>query len=334
MGSGAPVSPPSSDATPRITVCVSTRNRAHRLTTLVRQLETQTLPHLEFEVVIVDDGSTDDTWSRLQALAAETPLQLRCLRNDGRRGAAAGRNVAWRAARAPLCAFTDDDCLPTPGWLAAIVDEICADHPVLAAGALLPPPGDNALRGPFARVVVVVPFNVQWCATANLVVRRCDLEAVGGFDEEGLPTAAEDTDLGLRVQAAGSQLRYLPDALVHHPVEIGGFRALWRDHLRYVDLPLVFAKSPWARSRLLHRGLFWKRNHPRAVAAAIALLLRRRPLLAATLAAPWLHERLCADPAAETMAERLTTLPGVLLLDLHEIAVMARGSVKHRTLVL
>lgn len=288
----------------------------------------------QFEVVIVDDGSTDDTWSRLQTLAEETPLQLRCLRNEGRRGAAAGRNVAWRAARAPLCAFTDDDCLPTPGWLTAVVEQVDPQEPVLAAGAVLPPPGDDALRGPFARVIVVVPFNVQWCATANLVVRRADLEAVGGFDEVGLPTAAEDTDLGLRVQAVGARLRYLPDALVHHPVEIGGLRTLWRDHRRYLDLPLVFAKSPWARSQLLHRGLFWKRNHPRALATVAGLLLWRRPLLATALLTPWLHERLCADPAAETIAERLLTLPGVLALDLHEVTVMVRGSAKHRTLVL
>lgn len=330
------MSPPRSDAapSPRVSVCVSTRNRAGRLASLLQHLEAQTLPFDEFEVVIVDDGSTDDTWSRLNVLAANSRLQLRCLRNDGRRGAAAGRNVAWRAALAPLCAFTDDDCLPTPAWLSAIVEQVDPDEQVLAAGAVLPPPGDNALRGPFARVVVVVPFNVQWCATANLVVRRTDLDAVGGFDETGLPTAAEDTDLGLRVQAGGARLRYLPDALVHHPVEIGGFAALWRDHRRYVDLPLVFAKSPWARARLLHRGVFWKRNHPLALAAVAAALLRRRPVVAAALAAPWLHERLCADPAAETVAERLVTLPGVLLLDLHEIAVMVRGSIKHRTLVL
>jgi GT2 family glycosyltransferase len=328
------VSPPSSNGVPRVSVCVSTRNRAHRLPSLLQRLEAQTLPLGDFEVVIVDDGSTNDTWPRLQSLAAKSSLQLQCLRNGRRRGAAAGRNVAWRTARAALCAFTDDDCLPTPGWLSMIVEQVDPDQPVLAAGAVLPPPGGNALRGPFARVVVVVPFNVQWCATANLVVRRADLDAVGGFDEVGLATAAEDTDLGLRVQASGSRLRFLPDALVYHPVEIGGFAALWRDHRRYVDLPLVFAKSPWARERLLHRGLFWKRSHPAALAAAVGLLFRRRPLLAAALAVPWLHERLCADPVAETFAERLLTLPGVLLLDLHEVATMVRGSVKHRVLVL
>jgi len=301
----------------------------------MRHLEAQTLPAEEFEVVIVDDGSTDDTWSVLEELAASTSLRLRCLRNEGRRGAAAGRNVAWRAATGGLCAFTDDDCLPTRHWLSTIAAELDTAHQVVAAGAVLPPPGDDALRGPFARVVVVVPFNVQWCATANLVVRRADLAAVGGFDEEAFPTAAEDTDLGLRLQAAGARLRYLPDALVHHPVEAGGVRAMWRDHQRYVDLPLVFAKHSWARRSLLHHGVFWKRNHPLALlASAGALLLGRRPALAAVLVAPWLHERLCSDPAAETFAERLATLPAVLLLDLHEVAVMIRGSVKHRTLML
>jgi GT2 family glycosyltransferase len=247
--------------------------------------------------------------------------------------------VAWRAATGELCAFTDDDCLPTPAWLAAIVDVIDGTESVVAAGAVLPPAEDDPLRGPFARVVVVVPFNAQWCATANLAVRRCDLEAVGGFDEAGLPTAAEDTDLGLRLQAAGAQLRYLPDALVHHPVERGGVRALWRDHNRYVDLPRVFAKSPWARRHLLHHRLFWKRSHPLALLAVTGLGLaglagRRRSAVVALLATPWLHERLCADPVAETVAERVATLPAVFVLDLHEIAVMARGSAKHRSLLL
>src|ERR1700733_9467682 len=86
---------------------------------LIAALEAQTLCDDEFEAIVVDDGSEDGTFSTLVQMAAETRLRLTPLRNEVRRGPAAGRNLAWQSSRAAAIAFTDDDCVPTAGWLAA-----------------------------------------------------------------------------------------------------------------------------------------------------------------------------------------------------------------------
>src|SRR5438270_6893074 len=106
-------------ASPRISVVVTTYERAASLARLVGGLESQTLGTDQFEVIVADDGSTDDTPHVLGRLRESTPLDLRVVRNDRNRGPAAGRNLGWRVARAPVVAFTDDDCWPQPTWLEA-----------------------------------------------------------------------------------------------------------------------------------------------------------------------------------------------------------------------
>ena len=101
--------------TPRATVVVATHNRAYRLSLLLHALRAQTLPRQEFEVVVVDDGSTDSTPLLLADAERSGDLDLRVLRREPAAGPATARNMGWRIARAPIIAFTDDDCRPSPG---------------------------------------------------------------------------------------------------------------------------------------------------------------------------------------------------------------------------
>ena len=314
-------------------MCVSTRDRATRLPSLVQHLERQTLGPERFEAVIVDNGSSDDTWDVLQQLAAEASFRLTVLRNPPGKGPAAGRNRAWQAATASLCAFTDDDCLPVETWLEHVVAATATDE-LIAAGAVRPPVEQHRLLGAFTRSVWASEDTAAWCATANLVVRRADLEAVGGFDESFLNVSGEDTDLALRVRQRGRRFTFLADAVVEHPVELTTMTQLLRDQRRWADLVAVVARHPEARALLLHRRVFWKASHPSFLLMAAGLLAARRRPGALALTLPWLHRRLCSHPVAETVGERVTTLPGVAVLDAHEVLVMARGSLRYRTVVL
>ena len=320
-------------SSPSVTVCVSTRNRAHLLPRLVSHLERQALPLNDFEVVIVDNGSSDDTWETLRSLEATSTLQLRVLQNPPGKGPAAGRNRAWRDARGDICAFTDDDCMPTPTWLPEL-RQLMADRSVVVAGRILPPPAEEHRIGPFTRFVTAVGGYAGWAATANFAARRADLEAVGGFDEDFRNVAGEDTDLALRLMEHGVPFEYAEDVVVLHGVEQSGLRGLIRDQQRWVDVPAIFVGHRWARRELLHRGLFWKSSHPAVLMLLAGALMSRRRGLMAALALPWLHERLCRQPVSERMGERLTSLPGVLALDVSEVVVMARGSIRHREPVL
>jgi glycosyltransferase involved in cell wall biosynthesis len=319
---------------PQVSVCVSSRNRAHLLPRLLRHLEQQTMPLDQFEVVIVDDGSTDATWAVLNAEAGTTPLRLVLHHNDSGTGPAAGRNRAWRSGTAPICAFTDDDCMPTPRWLEEVTKGLTGRH-VVAAGAVRPPPEDVPRIGPYSRVVIVAPSTAWWFAAANLIVRREDLLAVGGFDETFRRPAGEDTDLGLRVMGLGAEPVFLAEALVHHSVEDTTLIQLVRDQARWGDLVNVFARHPQMRDKLLSGRYFWKPTHPYLLALLLGTALAPvAPAVSIALAAPWLHYHLLRASPEEVLSAGVVRLPGALALDLAEMAALIRGSWRYRTLVL
>src|SRR5205823_3016543 len=77
----------------------------------------QNLAPADYEIIVADDAASDET-RRIVELSAAVPA-ARYVPVTGRHGPAAARNRGWRAARAPIVAFTDDDCVPDPGWLGA-----------------------------------------------------------------------------------------------------------------------------------------------------------------------------------------------------------------------
>src|SRR5687767_8588263 len=100
-----------------ISVVVATHQRRHLLPRLLGALDAQREVG-PFEVIIVDDGSTDGTWEELVRLGVDARFPLRVERLENNCGPAVARNVGWRRAEGQLIAFTDDDCVPQPGWLA------------------------------------------------------------------------------------------------------------------------------------------------------------------------------------------------------------------------
>src|SRR4051812_19853042 len=105
---------------PAASVVVATHNRAELLARLTDALRAQSDVDA-FEVIVVDDGSADATPDVLRRIERSWPA-LRTIRLDENRGPATARNAGWRAATAPIVAFTDDDCVPQAGWLAGLVD--------------------------------------------------------------------------------------------------------------------------------------------------------------------------------------------------------------------
>lgn len=316
-----------------VTVAVSTYRRAHLLPRLVRALEAQTLAPGAFEVVVCDNASDDATSQVLAQLQASTPLALQVVRAPVNRGPGAGRELAWRAGAAPVVAFTDDDCQPDPGWLAALAACLEAG-PCVAVGRTVPDPEQAHLLVDFFRTQRV--DDARFAQTCNVAYRRADLMRVGGFDAGFSTPGGEDTDLALRVEELGSPRRFVPDAVVRHDVRPTSLRATLRETLRWYDVPRLFVLHPQARGELLHRRWFWKPSHPPVLlllAGAVTAVVTRRPgpLL---LALPWVRFRTRVWPVARGPRRRWALLPGALAVDALEVGVMARGSVRHRTVVL
>jgi glycosyltransferase involved in cell wall biosynthesis len=317
---------------PRVSVVFATHNRAARLRELLQSLRGQELDTAEFEVVVVDDASSDETPAVLADAEAAGGLALRWLRLDPGRGPAAARNAGWRAARAPLVAFTDDDCVASPGWLSAYLEGAAANPGRLLQGPTQPRPDELDADGPFSRTLRVSALG-PYFQTCNVAYPRELLERVGGFDSDTFTVpGGEDADLAWRSMATGAGAAFVPEARMFHAVSrlgpVGRLRVAWR----WSETVRIFARHPGLRRQELTHRIFWKRTHYLLFRALLALLLPRRlrPL------GWWLAYPYAAHFRTRGQVEGggLAMAPYYLVHDLVEVAAMLRGSARYRTLVL
>jgi GT2 family glycosyltransferase len=325
---------------PAVSVVVATYRRPERLARLLRALEGQTFDE-PWEVVVVDDASPEDDWHALQHVVETSSVPVHVVRRPENGGPGRARQTGWQEARAPLIAFTDDDCTPTPAWLGSLVDHLREAD--LVQGRTLPHPDQLPDHGPFGRTLSEEHEGLY--PTCNMGYRRAVLEQVGGFDPSFVITC-EDTDLAWRSREAGAVSAWAPEALVYHDVHPSDFRAHLRDKLRWHGVALVLKRHPALRAELRH-GLFWKDSHPPALLAGAGIAVaamaagrggRAAPLaLAAGVAAtlPYVRFRTRRAPLRGVgPRRRLALVPAALVADWVEVAVMAAASVRYRTVVL
>ena len=313
-------------------VVVPSHGRPLRLLWALNALEEQTLPATAFEVIVVHDYDEQTAARVLDAHPLAAAGRLRQLTiAPGSGSPPLQRNLGWRAARAPLVAFTDDDCRPDPEWLARMVAAARGRDDAFVEGATRPDPLEwDVFAAPHVRSVHVDPpsYGAQTC---NVLYGRALLDAVGGFDERAI--AGEDMDLGFRARDAGARHVAAPDAIVYHAVQAVGLVGWVRSGLKWRYLPLVAKRHPRVRRRMPLR-IFWVREHLFVTLAAVGVLSARRRPAAALLALPWLcwpyrHR----DHPLGVLLHLLET-PGRTARELAEVATFAWGSIQYRTLVL
>jgi len=180
------------------------------------------------ELIVVDQGRDDRAPAIVRDRDGGNTL-IRYVRQEAR-GLAASRNAGLLAADCPVLAVTDDDCVPSPGWVAAIARAFSdPDSPQAVTGPVLPLPGKRdgyavSSRTSLDRVDYSGRHSPWLVGTgANLAVRRDLAAEIGGYDERlGVGTAGsagEDLDFLHRLLRAGALIRYEPDALVHHELQ-------------------------------------------------------------------------------------------------------------------
>lgn len=317
-----------------MTVVVPSHDRPLRLLWLLNALEEQTLAPEAWEVVVVHDSSGPET----EALLLDHPLRAAGrLRHHscvpGSASPSAKRNTGWRDARAPLIAFTDDDCRPAPEWLASVLAAHAGAPDAVLQGTTRPDPFEEHLLDTVthARSQHIDPphFYAQTC---NIAYPVSLLERVGGFDELGPVPAGEDTDLFLRCEDAGARMVAAPDAVVYHAVEPLTLYRLLRFTTRWEHLAAVVKRHPRVR-RQLFAGVFWKPRHAPALLAAAGLLLApRRPARAVLLCLPWIRATGVPLPRSPRQLARVArALPRFAAIDAVEIVTAVRGAVRYRT---
>lgn len=320
------------DGLPIATVVVATYQRADRLPLLLASLESQA-DAPPFEVVIVDDGSRDATWTELQRLAASSRMPMRPIRQAHNAGPAAARNIGWRSGLGTFVAFTDDDCRPQPGWLRALCE--CLEDVDIVQGQTLPDPAQERTLGPFSHTMRVT--GEQFYETCNVAYRREVLERAQGFDETFRQPYGEDFDLAWRAKEQGATSAYAPEALVFHDVTRSSFSAYVRQTRRLHGAALVLSKHPELR-RGLHWRLFFRPSHPWALAALAGLVTAairpRRRLAGFVLGVPYVVYRVGIRPLPGRRRTRLVVIPLAFVGDLVEVARLAAASIRLRTLFL
>ncbi|HET6793771.1 MAG TPA: glycosyltransferase family A protein [Acidimicrobiales bacterium] len=320
----------------RVSVVMATHNRRRLLRRALDCLAAQRLAE-PYEVVVVDDGSTDGTWEDLQEATGRTDLRLRALRQETATGPAAARNRGWRAATGEVVAFTDDDCYPTPTWLAELVGAV--ERHDIAQGLTEPDPERAPGRGPFARTMWVLEPD-GFYATCNIAYRRRVLEEVGGFDEGFHRPFGEDTDLAWRALEAGATSVFVAGAVVHHEVWPSRYADYVRDRARREAIVRATRRHPGLR-RYFFSPHWYQGAHPLALAAGVGLavaasgpLRPRRLVTGAALVAGYVHHRVSVRPLP---CRRRNLVPVVALAwaaDIVEVGVLAAASARYRTLLL
>jgi glycosyltransferase involved in cell wall biosynthesis len=209
---------------PLVSIVVPTFNRCSSLCTLLNALAVQNAPPTSFEVIVVDDGSTDGTVEHVRSLAMPYALRVVQQAHDG---PARARNLGVEQARGEVILFLDDDVVPAADLVATHVAAQTGHDDLVVIGPMLPPrdwPRPAWIRWEEDKLVAqyeAMRAGKYACTprqffTANVSLPRACFLAAGGFD----PTfkRAEDVELGYRLRDQGARFAFHGEAqVVHYP---------------------------------------------------------------------------------------------------------------------
>lgn len=250
------------------TVVVVNWNRRALLQACLQSLERQP-PTVDFEVIVVDNGSADGSPDWVESYSGGAPFPVRLIRNSENRGFCAANNQGIFAARGEFIALLNNDAEVEAGWLAALRSafDIAPDVGMAASkvlvfedpsmidkvGHLIYPDGQNRGRGSgeIDRGQYEQIEEVLWPDGCAAMYRKAMLDQIGGFDEDFF-AYADDAELGLRARIAGWRCFYMPQAVVrHHRGATLGKQATRR--LRLIERNRVLLAA-----KLFPGSLLWK----------------------------------------------------------------------------
>lgn len=213
---------------PKVSVVVCTRNRAESLQNALQSLlHLATHDEFSYEIVVVNNNSTDDTSQVVQRVASATTIPVREA-IETQPGVVYARNHGIANARGEWIAFFDDDQLADREWLTLLL-QLAEDKQCLCVGGsvlLSLPKGEARALSPICRMLLGETVNMdsiqqytprQTPGAGNMMVHRDVFEKIGLFDAK-FNTRGEDTDLFLRMHHAKIDAWYTPAAIVYHVI--------------------------------------------------------------------------------------------------------------------
>jgi glycosyltransferase involved in cell wall biosynthesis len=213
---------------PTVSVVVCSYNGSRTINQTLAALTALDYPN--YEIIVVDDGSTDST----RAIAEQYDA---CVISQENTGLSAARNVGWRAAKGEIVAYIDDDAYPDPDWLTFLAWSFSRTGCSAVGGPNLTPVEDppfshavgHAPGGPIH--VLVSDTEAEHIPGCNMAFRRRALAAIGGFDPS-FRVAGDDVDACWRLTERGMKIGFSPAAVVWHHRR-PSLRAYWRQQRGY-----------------------------------------------------------------------------------------------------
>jgi glycosyltransferase involved in cell wall biosynthesis len=198
----------------KYSVIVPAYNAAVTLAKCLQALENQSVPKMEYEVIVVDDGSTDET----PRVVEQFPVRYVGQKNQG---PAAARNRGARIAKGEIILFTDADCVPQQAWLEEMVRPFDDPHVMAVKGAYKTHQRGFIAR--FAQIEFEERFemlkkaaSIDMVDTYSAGYRKSVFHSLGGFDPSFPVANNEDTDLSYRMSRATLTMVFNPAAVVYH----------------------------------------------------------------------------------------------------------------------
>jgi len=203
-------------AYPELSVIICTYNRAQILAKSLETLKSQDLPPEKFELVVVDDGSPDDTARVVKSYTPAFPVRYVGLPRTGRAGA---RNAGLKNAEGKIALFVDDDVLLPAGFLSLHYRIHQKGEKLIGRGPII---DIDKMEMPQDQKAKLPDYSAATFCTCNASVSRSGFLAVGGFDEDFKEYGWEDNEAGMRLLKAGYRPVFMPEAYLYH------FRPLWK----------------------------------------------------------------------------------------------------------
>ena len=196
-----------------VSIVIPAYNSQETIAQTIESCISQSYETDDLEIVVVDDGSTDDT----AEIIKKRPVRFISQDNNG---PAAARNAGWKAASGEIVCFTDSDCVPEEEWVEKIVAKYTSDDIGGVGGSYEIANKESLLAECIHDEIIqkhaATPAETDFLGSFNVSYRKRVLQEVGGFDESFRRASGEDNDLAYRVKKAGYRLIFDKETKVAH----------------------------------------------------------------------------------------------------------------------
>jgi len=331
------------DDVPFVSVVIPTYNRRELLRDAITSLFNQSYRRDRYEIIVVDNSSSDGTDEMMYTLQKKSPCPLRYYRKENE-GPGASRNFGIEKAKGDIVAFTDSDCVADQNWLKNGVANI-TDGVGIVQGKTLPNPDQPQRKLQHTMKILSEDAYYQTC---NIFYRKEALDLAGGFAPEfcglnffGRQTGGEDTDLAWRVKKQEWNSVFADDSVVyHHVFPLTSLRAVIRSMRLHVigTIARLVKKHPKLRDDIFYRKVFKSKQR----AYFYMLLLSMFPGMSIHwgfffLGLPYVIKLLSVSfyrRPIRTYHRGLALFALIILLELIHSVVSICSSLIHRTIIL